>query len=223
MTALNFPKIASRPAANEESGSGSAANAMRLTRSQIVDAATRLIARRGDHRVPWPMIAVEAGGQPSGTAPEGLDDALVLVDQCYARTAQALADSLLRAETAPGTALDKMAAFLVAALEARRELGTLLSFRRGRNLPDPLQRRLHERDMMVRTRLKRLLQQGRRDGSLARRNPDSACELILASLMVPDVAVTDPEQLIWDSELVELILAALAEPHPTDPGATRGA
>ena len=225
MTALNFPKIASRPAANEESGSGPAANARvstRLTRSQIVDAATRLIARRGDHRVPWPMIAVEAGGQPSGTPPEGLDDALALVDQCYARTAQALADSLLRAETAPGTALDKMAAFLVAALEARRQLGTLLSFRRGRNLPDPLQRRLHERDMMVRTRLKRLLQQGRRDGSLARRNPDSACELILASLMVPDVAVTDPEQQIWDSELVELLLAALAEPHPSDPGADLG-
>lgn len=226
MTALNFSQIASRPATNEQSGSGSAANARlatRLTRSQIVDAATRLIARRGDHRVSWPMIAVEAGGRPSGTAPEGLDDALALVDQCYARTAQALADSLLRAETAPGTALDKMAAFLVAALEARRELGTLLSFRRGRNLPDALQRRLHERDMMVRTRLKRLLQRGRRDGSLARRNPDSACELILASLMVPDVAVTDPEQLIWDSELVELLLAALAEPHPTDPGANRGA
>ena len=128
----------------------------------------------------------------------------------------------MRAETAPGKALDRIAAFLVAALEARRELGTLLSFRRGRNLPDALQRRLHERDMMVRTRLKRLLEQGTRDGSLARRNPDSACELILASLMVPDVAVTGPEQLIWDSELAELLLAALAEPHPADsPRASR--
>ena len=222
----HFAKIASRPAANEGAGSGSAATArlsVRLTRSQIVDAATRLIARRGDHRLPWSTIAVEACGQPSAAVPDWLDDAFALVDQCYARTAQALADSLLRAETAPGTALDRMAAFLVAALEARRQLGTLLSFRRGRNLPDALQRRLHERDMMVRTRLKRLLEQGRRDGSLARRNPDSACELILASLMVPDVAVTDPEQLIWDSELVELLLAALAEPHPTDPGANLGA
>jgi AcrR family transcriptional regulator len=226
MTAFDLPKIASRPAANPEAGPRSTATARLstgLTRSQIVDAATRLIARRGDHRVPWPTIAVEAGGEPSGTAPEGLDDALALVDQCYARTAQALADSLLRAETAPGTALDKMAAFLVAALEARRQLGALLSFRRGRNLPDALQRRLHERDMMVRTRLKRLLEQGRRDGSLARRNPDSACELILASLMVPDVAVTGPEQMIWDSELVELLLAALAEPHPADPSANLGA
>jgi len=219
MSVLDFAKIASRPASNEEDESGSAAAggrfaARRLARSQIVDAATRLIARRGDHRIPWPAIALEAGGEPFGVAPDWLDDLTDLIDQCYARTAQALADSLLRAETAPGNALDKVAAFLVAALEARRELGTLLSFRRGRNLPDALQRRLHERDMMVRTRLKRLLEQGTRDGSLARRNPDSACELILASLMVPDVAVTDPEQLIWDSELVELLLAALAEPHP---------
>jgi len=224
MTALNFAEIASRPAANEEAGSESAAARISrpLTRAQIVDAATRLIARRGDHRLRWPTIAVEACGQPSGATPAWLDDAFALIDQCYARTAEALADSLLRAETAPGTALDKIAAFLVAALEARRQVGTLLSFRRGRNLPDALQRRLHERDMMVRTRLKRLLEQGRRDGSLARRNPDSACELILASLMVPDVAVTDPEQMIWDSELVELLLAALAEPHPPEPLRTLG-
>lgn len=217
MTMLDFAKIAGRPASNEEAEPAPATAAKlssHLTRSQIVDAATRLIARRGDHRIPWPAIAVEAGGEPFGAAPDWLDEPAALIDQCYARTAEALTDSLLRAETAPGNALDKLAAFLVAALEARRKLGTLLSFRRGRNLTDALQRRLHERDMMVRTRLKRMLEQGRRDGSLARRNPDSACELILATLMVPDVAVTDPEQLIWDSELVELLLAALAEPHP---------
>lgn len=217
MTVLDLAKISAWPASNEDADPDAAARAgfrSSLTRSQIVDAATRLIARRGDHRIPWPRIAVEAGAEAFGAAPDWLDDFPALIDQCYARTAQALSDSLLRAETAPGNALDKLAAFLVAALEARRELGTLLSFRRGRNLPDALQRRLHERDMMVRTRLKRLLEQGRRDGSLARRNADSACELILASLMVPDVAVTGPEQLIWDSELVELLLAALAEPHP---------
>jgi DNA-binding transcriptional regulator YbjK len=227
MMVLDFAKIAAWPASNEEEEdpmpTAAVPRASPLTRSQIVDAATRLIARRGDHRIPWPAIAVEAGGQPFGAAPDWMDDLPALIDQCYARTAQALSESLLRAETAPGNALDKLAAFLVAALEARRELGTLLSFRRGRNLPDPLQRRLHERDMMVRTRLKRLLEQGRRDGSLARRNADSACELILASLMVPDVAVTDPEQLIWDSELVELLLAALAEPHPAGDGSARPA
>lgn len=226
MSMLEFGKIASRPASNEEDEpvrtAAGAIPGRLLSRSQIVDAATRLIARRGDHRLPWAAVAIEAGGEPFGVAPDWLDDPPALVDQCYARTAEALADSLLRAETAPGTALDRMATFLVAALEARRQLGTLLSFRRGRNLPDALQRRLHERDMMVRTRLKRLLEQGRSDGSLARRNPDSACELILASLMVPDVAVTGPEQQIWDSELVELLLAALAEPHPTDPGRTLG-
>lgn len=221
MSKCDFAGIASRPASNEEAGPGPAVDgrvpSRRLARAAIVAAATRLIACRGNHRIPWPSIAVEAGGEPFGIAPEWLEDPFELVDQCYAHTAEALADSLLRAETAPGNALDKLAAFLVAALEARRKLGTLLSFRRGRNLPDALQRRLHERDMMVRTRLKRLLEQGRRDGSLARRNPDSACELILASLMVPEVAVTDPEQLIWDSELVELLLAALAEPHPAQP------
>jgi DNA-binding transcriptional regulator YbjK len=225
MSVRDFAEIASRPASNDDGAPGQTAArhlpSRRLSRLQIVDAATRLIARRGNHRIPWPSIAVEAGGEPFGVAPDWLDDPFELIDQCYARTAQALADSLLRAETAPGNALDKLAAFLVAALEARRELGTLLSFRRGRNLPDALQRRLHERDMMVRTRLKRLLEQGRKDGSLARRNPDSACELILASLMVPDVAVTDPEQQIWDSELVELLLAALAEPHPTESGDPR--
>ncbi|HVC31428.1 MAG TPA: hypothetical protein VND24_09590 [Steroidobacteraceae bacterium] len=218
MTALDLAAIASRPASNEEHGAETGARrgvSRHLTRWQIVDAATRLIARRGDHRIPWHAIAAEAGGEPvEMQQPEGPDDLSALIDECYARTAQALADSLLRAETAPGNALDKLAAFLVAALEARRHLGTLLSFRRGRNLTDALQRRLHEHDMVVRTRLKRLLEQGRREGSLARRNPDSACELILATLMVPDVAVTDPEQLIWDSELVELLLAALAEPHP---------
>src|SRR5579885_383772 len=224
MSAVDLTSIVSWPASNEEAEPGRtlpAPIASRLDRARIIDATTRLIARRGDHRIPWPAIAVEAGGEPFGAAPDWLDDLHALIDECYARTAQALADSLLRAETAPGNALDKLAAFLVAALEARRAHGTLLSFRRGRNLPDALQRRLHERDMMVRTRLKRLLEQGRRDGSLARRNPDSACELILASLMVPDVAVTDPEQLIWDSELVELLLAALAEPHPAEGAAVR--
>jgi AcrR family transcriptional regulator len=138
-----------------------------------------------------------------------------LIDACYARTAQAFMDSLLQAETAPGTALDQVAAFLVAILEVRRQRGTLLSFRRGRDLPAPLQRRLHERDMMVRMRLKRILSRGRRDGSLALRDCDSACELILASLQVADIAAEEPEQRMWDSELVEFLLAALSPMHET--------
>jgi hypothetical protein len=188
-----------------------------LSRSEIVDAAARFVARRADHRMLWPSIAQEAGSEQALAAAGVFEDINELIDACYARTASALADALLHAETAPGTALDKVAAFLVTALELRRERGTLLSFRRGRDLPTALQRRLHERDQMVRTRLKRLLGRGRRDGSLALRNLDSACELILAALQAPDVASHDPEQRMWDAELVELLLAALAEPHPAEP------
>jgi hypothetical protein len=188
-----------------------------LTRDEIVDAAARVVARRADHCMRWPSIAQEAGSELALAGASWYEDPNELIDACYARTAQGLADSLLHAETAPGTALDKLAAFLVTALELRRERGTLLSFRRGRDLPTALQRRLHERDQMVRTRLKRLLGGGRRDGSLALRNLDSACELVLAALQAPDVASHDPEQRMWDSELVELLLAALAEPHPAEP------
>jgi hypothetical protein len=187
-----------------------------ITRTSVIDAAARVIARNGDHRMRWSGIACEAGNEQAVHAASWFEDSNALIDECYSRTAQALATALLRGETAPGTALDKVAAFLVAALELRRERGSLLSFRRGRDLPIALQRRLHEWDQMVRTRLKRLLSKGRRDGSLALRNLDSACELILASLMVPDVAAEGPEQIMWDSELVELLLAALSEPHPPE-------
>jgi AcrR family transcriptional regulator len=189
-----------------------------ITRTAVIDAASRVIARRGDHSMRWSGIADEAGNAQAVLAASWFEDSSALIDECYARTAQAFAEALLRGETASGTALDKVAAFLVAALELRRERGSLLSFRRGRDLPNALQRRLHEFDQMVRTRLKRLLTKGRRDGSLALRNLDSACELILASLMVPDVAVDGPEQRMWDSELVELLLASLSEPHPPEGG-----
>ena len=191
-----------------------------ITRNAVIDAATRVVARRADHHIRWSAIAHEAGNEQAVLAASWFEDDFALLDECYARTAQAFAEALLRGETAPGTAIDKVAAFLVAALELRRERGSLLSFRRGRDLPMPLQRRLHEWDQMVRARLKRMLTRGRRDGSLALRNLDSACELILASLQVPDVAVAGPEQIMWDSELVELLLAALSEPHPPE-GLTR--
>lgn len=195
-------------------------NSRPVSRNALIDAAARVVARCSDHRMQWAAIAHEAGNEQAVLAAEWLEDLSVLIGECYARTAQAFAEALLRGETAPGTALDKVAAFLVAALELRRERGSLLSFRRGCDLPNTLQRRLHEWDQMVRARLKRLLTGGRRDGSLALRNLDSACELILASLTVPDVAVDGPEQRMWDSELIELLLAALSEPHPPE-GRTR--
>ncbi len=186
-----------------------------LSKTTVIDAATRVVARCGDHRMLWQAIAREAGNAEAEMDPSWFEDTNELIDACYARTAQAFADSLLQAETAPGTALDQVAAFLVSVLEMRRQRGTLLSFRRGRDLPTPLQRRLHERDMMVRMRLKRILNKGRGDGSLALRNPDSACELILASIQVADIAAEEPEQRMWDSELVEFLLAALSPTHET--------
>jgi hypothetical protein len=146
-----------------------------------------------------------------------------LVEECYSRTAQGLEESLLRAETAPGTGLDKLAAFLVAAFETRRERGSLLPFHPAEELPEPQQRRLRECDMMIRTRLKRLLIKGQRDGSLALRNTDPACALILACLQAPAVTMRGPEQQVWDAELVELLLAAVAEPHPLESVAPRAA
>ncbi len=187
-----------------------------ISRAEVIDAAARVITRRADHRMHWAAIAEEAGNAQAVVASQWFEDFTGLIDECYSRTAQGLSDSLLRAETAPGTALDKLAAFLVAALEIRRARGAFLSFRRGGDLPLPLQRRLHEHDTTVRMRLKRLLNKGRRDGSLALRNLDSAVELLLASLQVPTVVVDGPEQRMWDSELVELLLAALTEPHPPE-------
>jgi hypothetical protein len=187
-----------------------------LSRAAVVDAAARCITRRADHRLRWAAIAYEAGDAAAVAAASWFEDLNALLDECYARTAQGLNDSLLRAETAPGTALDKVAAFIVGALETRRARGAFLSFRRGADLPRSLQRRLNEHDTTVRMRLKRLLNKGRRDGSLALRNLDSAVELLLANLQVPTVVVDGPEQRMWDSELVELLLAALAEPHPPE-------
>jgi hypothetical protein len=187
-----------------------------ISRADVVDAASRVVTRRGDHRMRWAAIAYEAGNAQAVLASQWFEDLSQLIDECYSRTALGLSDSLLRAETAPGTALDRLAAFLVAALEIRRARGAFLSFRRGGDLPQSLQRRLHEHDTTVRMRLKRLLNKGRRDGSLALRNLDSAVELLLASLQVPTVVVDGPEQRMWDSELVELLLAALSEPHPPE-------
>jgi len=195
-----------------------------VSRSEFIDAAARVITRRGDHRMGWAAIAYEVGFAQADMASQWFEDLTALIDACYSRACQGLSDSLLRAETAPGTALDQLAAFIVAALETRRARGVFLSFRRGADLPQPLQRRLHEHDTTIRMRLKRLLNKGRRDGSLALRNPDSAVELLLASFQVPTVVVDGPEQRMWDSELVELLLAALAEPHPLNPrGADWGA
>jgi hypothetical protein len=130
------------------------------------------------------------------------------------RMVRALNESLLCAETAPGTALEKLAAFLVAALDARRESGDSLSLTADADLALAERKRLREDGLMVRARLERLLIKGQRDGSIARRQVDSACAMILACLGAPSVSKSRLEQQTWDAELVELLLAAVAEPHP---------
>src|SRR3954471_4239343 len=117
-------------------------NSRPVSRSEIIDAGARVITRRGDHRMDWEAITSEAGNLQ--TASHWFEDLTALIDECYSRTAQGLSDSLLRAETAPGTALDKLAAFIVAALETRRARGAFLSFRRGGDLPQPFHLRLNE-------------------------------------------------------------------------------
>jgi hypothetical protein len=193
------------------------------SRASVLDAVARLVARRGAAGIRWSTIVGETGNPNAAQAFGWLEDMPALVEECYARTAQGLEESLLRAETAPGTGLDKVAAFLVAAFETRRERGSLLSFQLADGLPEAQQRRLRERDLMIRTRLKRLLIKGQRDGSLALRNADPACALLLACLQAPAVTEKGPEQQMWDAELVELLLAAIAEPHPLEKVAPRAA
>jgi len=185
-----------------------------VSRSQTIDAIARVVARHGPAGMRWSTIAREAGISHAACGRSWFPDMPALVDECYSRTAQGLEESLLRAETAPGSALDKLAAFLVAAFETRRERGQFLSFQPVEELPLPRRKRLRERELMVLARLKRLLAKGQRDGSLALRHIDSTCAMILACLLLPVTTDTAAEQQMWDGEIVELLLAALAEPHP---------
>ncbi len=145
---------------------------------------------------------------------EWYPDLQALLDECYSRTAQGLEESLLVGETAPGTALEKLAAFSGgrAGYPSRARLVPVVSGVSD-DLPERQRRRLRERELMLLTRLKRILMKGQQDGSLAMRHVDSACAMIFACLEVPATAGVGPEQRMWDGELIELLLAALAEPH----------
>ena len=83
-----------------------------LTREAVVDAVARVVARRGPSAIRWSTLAREAGGPSVSRAFRWFEDMPALIEECYSRTAQGLEESLLRAETAPGTALDKLAAFV---------------------------------------------------------------------------------------------------------------
>jgi hypothetical protein len=196
-----------------QGASRSGAAAHPLSRSEVIDAIARVVARQGPGALRWASIVKEAGSSSVSQVWEWYPDLQALLDECYSRTAQGIEESLLVGETAPGSALEKLAAFLVAALDIRRDRGSFLSFRVGDDLPEQQRRRLRERELMLLTRLKRILMKGQQDGSLALRHVDSACAMIFACLEVPATAGDGPEQRMWDGELIELLLAALAEPH----------
>ena len=183
-----------------------------LSSASVIDAASRLIARGGDETVHWSQIATEAGTQEDDSTFGLFQNVPAIVDACYARSAQTLEAALLNGETARGSGLDKLAAFLVCVLQMRRERGSLLPLRAGSEVPQSRQKRLRERDMMIRVRLRRLLTAGQRDGSIARRSIDCACELILATLQARRVTADGPDQRMRDADLTEMLLAAVAEP-----------
>ena len=115
---------------------------------------------RGPGALRWAAIVKEAGSPSVSQAWEWYPDLQALLDECYSRTAQGIEESLLVGETAPGKALEKLAAFLVAALDIRRERGSFLSFRVSDDLPERQRRRLRERELMLLTRLKRHADEG---------------------------------------------------------------
>src|SRR5688572_30514352 len=80
-----------------------------LTRSAVIDAVARVVARRGPANVRWSAIAREAGSSNVARAWHWFQDMPALVDECYSRAAQSLEESLLCGETTPGTALEKLA------------------------------------------------------------------------------------------------------------------
>jgi len=73
-----------------------------ITRNAVIDATTRVVARRADHRIRWPAIAHEAGNEQAVLAASWFEDDHALIEECYARSAQAFAEALLRGETALG-------------------------------------------------------------------------------------------------------------------------
>ena len=97
----------------QDSPSG-AAGAHALSRSEVIDAVARVVARQGPGALRWAAIVKEAGSPSVSQAWEWYPDLQALLDECYSRTAQGLEESLLVGETAPGTALFSQVAFLKA-------------------------------------------------------------------------------------------------------------
>lgn len=175
-----------------------------VPRTKLVEAAARVIARRGHRGLLWSHVAREAGTR-SLVVQRRFEDIDQLVYECHVGSAALVEASLLRAETAAGPARDRLGAFLVTALRLKRERGSLLPLRGVPALPTTSAKRLREREQMIRVRLERLLRKGERDGSLATPDREAAIELVLATLHHHSGARDT-----HDPALVRLVLVALA-------------
>jgi hypothetical protein len=133
-----------------------------------------------------------------------------LVRLCYRRSAQALEDALMAAETTTGLAVQKLDVFLDWMFAARAERGCLLplALAEGPTRVDVLWCRDKER--AIRTRLERMIRSGQRDGSINARDAGAACHLILALLQSPEVPVVAGTSSAGLDELKQLIFGGLA-------------
>lgn len=180
-----------------------------LPRTTIVDAAIRVIQRRGHRGLLWSHVAREAGTR-SLVLQRRFEDIDQLVYECHDRSATALEASLLRAETAAGTGRARLLAFLGTAFAQRRERGAFLPLARCTGLSATDAKRLREREQMVRTRLERLLALGERDGSLCIADREAAIELLLATLYQSPGGRPSARRAQLDAALAAMLLAALA-------------
>ena len=59
-----------------------------LSRSEVIDAVARVVARQGPGALRWAAIVKEAGSPSVSQAWEWYPDLQALLDECYSRTAQ---------------------------------------------------------------------------------------------------------------------------------------
>ncbi|HSN70014.1 MAG TPA: hypothetical protein VLT59_00830, partial [Steroidobacteraceae bacterium] len=96
-----------------------------LTQTEVVDAAARVLLRRGYQGLLFGGVARELGVATRSVIAV-ISDKPELVRACYRRTVAALEMGLMLAETSTGAGIQKLDAFLGSMLEIRRERGCLL-------------------------------------------------------------------------------------------------
>jgi AcrR family transcriptional regulator len=179
------------------------------TLPDIIDAAARILVRRGYQGLLFGGIARELG-VPTRLVLRTIADKPLLVRYCYQRTVSALEACLMDAETMSGSAAQKIEIFLDRALTLRAERGGLLPLALADGPTRADVRRWRDKDRMIRTRVERLIRLGQRDGSLNARDPGAACHLILSLLMSPDALQLPEARWPGVGELRQLVCGGIA-------------